>query len=171
VIFKEDFFAQAAHWAMKLHIMQYLLNHIVKSYENCWALKLFLGHMLCENFKEKEILFVVSCLKSLYCQKMQFSALRVKCLLSEDFQITNFWRLIMYLLVSLLNNISHCAIKPLYFSFCQISIKILYENIFIESQGKLHDQPIDFVFYYSLLTPMAIFLLEPTQNCHFCCIH
>jgi len=25
----------------------------MKSYENCWALKLLLDYMLCENFKEK----------------------------------------------------------------------------------------------------------------------
>jgi len=38
----------------KLHIMQQLFNHIVKSYENCWALKLVLGHMFFEISKEKK---------------------------------------------------------------------------------------------------------------------
>jgi len=53
------------------------LNHVVKSYENYCTLKLLLGHMLCENLKERKTPFIVSCPKSLCCHKTQFKALGV----------------------------------------------------------------------------------------------
>jgi len=29
------------------------VNHVVESYENCWAIRIFFVHMLCKNFNEK----------------------------------------------------------------------------------------------------------------------
>jgi len=59
---------------------------LVKSYENCWVLKLLLGCTFCENFKEKKIKipFVMSCQKLQCCQKTHFSALGVKQVIFEE---------------------------------------------------------------------------------------
>jgi len=49
---KSDFFEllMLPKLKKKQHIVQQLFNHVVRSYKNCCALKLFFDYMLCENF-------------------------------------------------------------------------------------------------------------------------
>jgi len=78
----------------KQNIIQLLFNHIVKSSENCWVIKLRLGHMLCEIFKEKKNSIHSELPKTSMFSKRVFKALGVKifismiCTLNRDFKGT-----------------------------------------------------------------------------------